>query len=78
MTRPTGGIKNPTINNRVLEAPKIQLIKCTSINPPVEHHIKIAIAPIPNNGIGEAINERLARAAAPRNVPTIEQNGQKT
>ncbi len=40
--------------------------------------VRIAIAPIPNNGIGEAINERLARAAAPRNVPTIEQNGQKT
>ena len=29
--------------------------------------ISIAIAPIPNVGIGEAINERLARAAAPRN-----------
>ena len=29
--------------------------------------ISIAVAPIPNIGIGEAINERLARAAAPRN-----------
>ena len=27
---------------------------------------KIAIAPIPKNGIGEAINDRLQRAAAPR------------
>ena len=27
---------------------------------------KIAIAPIPNNGLGEAINDRLRRAAAPR------------
>ena len=29
--------------------------------------VSIAVAPIPNIGIGEAINERLARAAAPRN-----------
>ena len=29
--------------------------------------VGIAVAPIPNIGIGEAINERLARAAAPRN-----------
>ena len=28
---------------------------------------KIAIAPIPKVGIGEAINDRLQRAAAPRN-----------
>ena len=27
---------------------------------------KIAIAPIPNTGLGEAINDRLRRAAAPR------------
>ncbi len=27
----------------------------------------IAIAPIPKDGIGEAINDRLQRAAAPRN-----------
>ena len=27
---------------------------------------KIAIAPIPKKGIGEAINDRLQRAAAPR------------
>ena len=31
---------------------------------------RIAVAPIPNKGIGQAINERLARAAAPRNNPT--------
>jgi L-threonylcarbamoyladenylate synthase len=29
---------------------------------------KIAVAPIPNHGLGEAINDRLRRAAAPRNV----------
>jgi L-threonylcarbamoyladenylate synthase len=28
--------------------------------------VKIAIAPIPNTGLGEAINDRLRRAAAPR------------
>jgi len=28
---------------------------------------KIAIAPIPNHGLGIAINDRLKRAAAPRN-----------
>jgi L-threonylcarbamoyladenylate synthase len=27
---------------------------------------KIAIAPIPDTGLGEAINDRLRRAAAPR------------
>ncbi|MEK9760344.1 MAG: Sua5 family C-terminal domain-containing protein, partial [Candidatus Puniceispirillum sp.] len=27
---------------------------------------KIAIAPVPDNGLGEAINDRLRRAAAPR------------
>ena len=27
---------------------------------------KIAVMPIPNEGLGEAINDRLARAAAPR------------
>jgi L-threonylcarbamoyladenylate synthase len=27
---------------------------------------KIAIAPIPETGLGEAINDRLRRAAAPR------------
>jgi L-threonylcarbamoyladenylate synthase len=26
----------------------------------------IAVEPIPSNGLGEAINDRLARAAAPR------------
>jgi L-threonylcarbamoyladenylate synthase len=26
----------------------------------------IAVMPIPNDGLGEAINDRLARAAAPR------------
>ena len=29
--------------------------------------LAIAVAPIPNIGVGEAINERLERAAAPRN-----------
>lgn len=29
----------------------------------------IAVAPIPLNGLGEAINDRLERAAAPRNLP---------
>ena len=33
-----------------------------------QNPISIAIASIPNIGIGEAINERLARAAAPRNT----------
>jgi L-threonylcarbamoyladenylate synthase len=28
----------------------------------------IAVAPVPNEGLGEAINDRLARAAAPRNT----------
>ena len=28
--------------------------------------VNIAIAPIPNTGLGEAINDRLRRAAAPR------------
>ena len=32
-----------------------------------QNPIRIAVAPIPNKGVGEAINERLARAAAPRN-----------
>jgi L-threonylcarbamoyladenylate synthase len=27
---------------------------------------KIAVAPIPHHGLGEAINDRLQRAAAPR------------
>ncbi len=27
---------------------------------------RIAVAPIPNHGLGEAINDRLKRAAAPR------------
>lgn len=31
---------------------------------------RIAIAPIPKDGIGEAINDRLQRAAAPRNEPS--------
>ena len=31
-----------------------------------QNPVRIAVAPIPNDGIGEAINERLARAAAPR------------
>ncbi|MGA0951312.1 MAG: L-threonylcarbamoyladenylate synthase [Candidatus Puniceispirillaceae bacterium] len=31
---------------------------------------RIAIAPIPKDGIGEAINDRLQRAAAPRNAPS--------
>ena len=29
----------------------------------------IAVAPIPHRGLGEAINDRLARAAAPRDMP---------
>ncbi|MEO1542814.1 MAG: L-threonylcarbamoyladenylate synthase [Pseudomonadota bacterium] len=29
-------------------------------------HAKVAVVPIPNEGLGEAINDRLARAAAPR------------
>ena len=29
----------------------------------------IAIAPIPHHGLGEAINDRLLRAAAPREAP---------
>jgi L-threonylcarbamoyladenylate synthase len=28
--------------------------------------VVIAVMPIPNEGLGEAINDRLARAAAPR------------
>ena len=28
---------------------------------------RIAVMPIPRDGLGEAINDRLARAAAPRN-----------
>jgi L-threonylcarbamoyladenylate synthase len=28
---------------------------------------KIAVAPIPNHGLGVAINDRLTRAAAPKN-----------
>ena len=28
--------------------------------------VKIAVSPIPSGGIGEAINDRLRRAAAPR------------
>ena len=28
----------------------------------------IAVAPIPNHGLGEAINDRLSRAAAPRDT----------
>jgi L-threonylcarbamoyladenylate synthase len=31
---------------------------------------RIAVAPIPSHGLGAAINDRLRRAAAPRNVPT--------
>ena len=30
---------------------------------------RIAVAPIPNHGLGEAINDRLLRAAAPRETP---------
>jgi L-threonylcarbamoyladenylate synthase len=30
---------------------------------------RIAVAPIPHDGLGEAINDRLRRAAAPRNPP---------
>jgi L-threonylcarbamoyladenylate synthase len=30
---------------------------------------RIAVAPIPNHGLGEAINDRLERAAAPREAP---------
>ena len=30
---------------------------------------KIAVSPIPGSGLGEAINDRLARAAAPRGMP---------
>jgi L-threonylcarbamoyladenylate synthase len=29
-------------------------------------HRRIAVAPIPKDGVGEAINDRLQRAAAPR------------
>jgi L-threonylcarbamoyladenylate synthase len=29
----------------------------------------IAVEPVPVNGLGEAINDRLARAAAPRDIP---------
>ena len=29
---------------------------------------RIAVAPIPHTGLGEAINDRLARAAAPRHL----------
>jgi L-threonylcarbamoyladenylate synthase len=29
----------------------------------------IAVAPIPDHGLGEAINDRLRRAAAPRDLP---------
>jgi L-threonylcarbamoyladenylate synthase len=29
----------------------------------------IAVSPIPQTGLGEAINDRLQRAAAPRNLP---------
>jgi L-threonylcarbamoyladenylate synthase len=32
-----------------------------------QNPLAIAVAPIPNIGVGEAINERLERAAAPRN-----------
>jgi L-threonylcarbamoyladenylate synthase len=32
------------------------------------HPAAIAVAPIPDSGLGEAINDRLARAAAPRNI----------
>ena len=32
--------------------------------------MRIAVAPIPAHGFGAAINDRLRRAAAPRNVPT--------
>jgi L-threonylcarbamoyladenylate synthase len=32
----------------------------------------IAVMPIPHEGLGEAINDRLARAAAPRKIPTDE------
>jgi L-threonylcarbamoyladenylate synthase len=31
---------------------------------------RIAVAPIPEHGLGAAMNDRLRRAAAPRNVPT--------
>ncbi|MGP1397924.1 MAG: L-threonylcarbamoyladenylate synthase [Inquilinaceae bacterium] len=34
----------------------------------------IAVAPIPDTGLGEAINDRLRRAAAPR-IPVVEENG---
>ncbi len=30
---------------------------------------RIAVAPIPHHGLGEAINDRLSRAAAPRTAP---------
>ena len=33
------------------------------------HPQRIAVAPIPNTGLGEAINDRLRRAAAPRTKP---------
>jgi L-threonylcarbamoyladenylate synthase len=32
----------------------------------------IAVMPIPHEGLGEAINDRLARAAAARKIPTDE------
>lgn len=32
--------------------------------------VTIAVEPVPHAGLGEAINDRLARAAAPRDVPT--------
>ncbi|CAG0963334.1 Threonylcarbamoyl-AMP synthase [Rhizobiaceae bacterium] len=31
----------------------------------------IAVEPVPNSGLGEAINDRLARAAAPRDAPVV-------
>ena len=31
---------------------------------------RIAVAPIPDQGLGEAINDRLQRAAAPKDDPT--------
>jgi L-threonylcarbamoyladenylate synthase len=34
---------------------------------------RIAVAPIPNDGLGEAINDRLARAAAPRGLTPEEE-----
>lgn len=35
-----------------------------------EGHARIAVMPVPDEGLGEAINDRLARAAAPRTQPT--------